>query len=96
MMAFGVSREHCPGAMGGVYEAACAGASGGGAQAIDVFVFSDWTPGGAGGKILSIPSATRVMASMKSGHSDEHHDLDRSARFVRERCLGSPHHVFAR
>jgi len=51
---------------------------------------------GAGGKILSIPSATCVIASMKPDYLDERHHFEAPARFVRERCFGSPHHVFAR
>jgi len=95
MMAFRVSREHRPDASGNIHQLACADALPRNASAIDVFVFSDWTAMGAGGKILSIPSPTSVMASMKPGQPDEHHHFP-SARVVHERCFGRHLHVFAR
>ena len=92
MTGFRVSREHRSGA---IHQSGCGGAPGGDAPAIDVFVFSDWTPMGAGGKILSIPPATCVMTSMKPAQPDEHHHFP-SARVVREHCFDSPDHVVAR
>jgi hypothetical protein len=66
------------------------------AQAIDVFVFSDWTPMAAGWRILPVPSTACVAASMKPGHLDEHHHVASLARVVPQNCFGSDQHALAR